>query len=111
LNQRTRWRTQGDELGSAIARRRLAMHQALCFETVQQSRQGRPLHRYALSKLTLAGVVIETGEVQKYQPPCLGKAKVSQPPIQLGAPAARQLRQLHGESVLLGVHGMTIPKN
>src|SRR5690606_33444606 len=53
--------------------------------------------------------MVETGEVQKHQPAGLRQPQVGETPIQFRAPATRELRQLHGEAMLLGVHEACIP--
>ena len=80
------------------------MYQPLRLEAVEQACQRGAFHRDALRQLALGGFVIETGQVQKHQPACLRQAQIGQAPIQFRAPATRELRQLHGEAMLLGVH-------
>lgn len=110
LNKRTRRSTERDQFGATITGRRLAVDQPLSFETVQQPRQCRPFNRNALSKLTLCRVVIEPGQMQQHQPSSLRKIKICQTSVQLGAPATRKLSQLHGEAVLVGIHGAVFPE-
>lgn len=104
LDQRQRRCTEGYPLGTTILGRSLAVYQALRFQAIEQTSKSRPLYRNALRQLSLGRLVIETSKMQKNQPARLGKAKISETSIQLCAPATRQLSQLHGEAMLLGVH-------
>ncbi|VXC78201.1 hypothetical protein PSEUDO9AG_41246 [Pseudomonas sp. 9Ag] len=110
LNKRTRRSTKRNQFGATITGRRLAVDEPLGFETVQQPRQCRPLNRNALRKLTLCRVVIEPGQMQQHQPSSLRKIEICQTTVQLGAPATRKLSQLHGEAVLVGIHGAVFPE-
>ena len=63
---------------------------------------GLPPRRFAPARAGWARD--RNGQVQKHQPACLRQAQIGQAPIQFRAPATRELRQLHGEAMLLGVH-------
>ncbi len=104
LDQRQRRCTEGYPLGATILGRSLAVYQALRFQAIEQTSKSRALYRNALRQLSLGRLVIETSKMQKNQPARLGKAKISETSIQFCAPATRQLSQLHGEAMLLGVH-------
>lgn len=77
LDQRPCRRTQGNTFGPAILCRRLAMHQPLRFETIEQAGQRRPFNGNALGQLALGGFVVETGQMQQHQPACLRESEIS----------------------------------
>lgn len=104
LNQRARRGAEGYQLGAPVIRGCLAMNQALRLQTIEQPGQGRSFDRNALSQLPLGRIVIEPGQVQQNEPARLRQAKVRKPAIEFSTPATRQLCQLHGEAMLIGVH-------
>ncbi|GBH12089.1 Uncharacterized conserved protein YgiM [Pseudomonas syringae pv. actinidiae] len=85
----------------AILDHGLALNQALFFKAVEQPREGRSFYSHALRQLALGGRLGKTGEVQQDQPARLRKAEVSQPTIQLGAPAPGEVSELHPETMFV----------
>ena len=94
--------TQNDFFRPPVFHHRMALHQALGFKTVKQTRQCWPFDANALRLFTLSGRSFKTGQVQQHQPARLRQPQTREAPIQFGTPTARHLGQLHTETVLIG---------
>src|SRR6218665_702641 len=100
LDQRAGLVRQHHLLGAAILGHGDASYQLLSLKAVEQPGQGRTLDAHGLRQLALGRRVLEQGQVEKDQPARLGQAEAGETTVQLGAPGAGKLGQLHAETVV-----------
>ncbi|MCY1461002.1 hypothetical protein D9M71_786120 [compost metagenome] len=108
FDQRQRRRAKHNFFRPTVFHHRLALHQALAFQTVEQPRQGWSLDADALCQLTLGRGLLEARQVQQHQPAGLGQSEPGKATVEFSTPATRHLGQLHAKTVLIGQRHKTL---